>query len=97
MVMSDREEYEERYGEHIGYCSVHHITVLGSCEYCDDEDRQRQQCTQCCLTDAQDDYVWTNVDGKMQLLCWDCTDKLRKADLDNSDRISKILNVDYLH
>jgi len=36
MSYIDRDEYEERYGDHVGYCRVHHITVLDSCQLCED-------------------------------------------------------------
>lgn len=33
----DRREYEERYGEHVGTCSIHG-TVLGSCSACEQDE-----------------------------------------------------------
>ena len=30
-------DYEERYGEHVGYCRVHKHPVLGSCDDCEDD------------------------------------------------------------
>ena len=37
-MMMDRREYEERYGEEVGYCNVHKVTVVDrSCDQCYDE------------------------------------------------------------
>jgi hypothetical protein len=33
-------DYEERYGEHVGYCRVHRQRVLGSCDDCEDDPRE---------------------------------------------------------
>ena len=95
----DKEEYEERYGDHVGYCRVHHITVLDSCQYCEDD--SVQECAQChyVIYDSPDDFTWAEIDGEMQLLCLGCTDKLIHATLlvNRHDQVSDMLNVDYLH
>lgn len=37
--MSDR-EYEDRYGDHVGYCWKHKRKILNDdCEYCDEDTR----------------------------------------------------------
>ena len=117
MSYIDKEEYEERYGEHVGYCRVHHIRVLDTCQACEDddanfqeaenqmdidgypdvEDKQYTQCAQCHSEDTQGDYTWTEIDGELQLLCWDCTDTIHKEELAKDARAASILNVDYLH
>ena len=79
MVMSDREEYEERYGEHVGYCRVHHITVLDSCPYCEEENaiecpEPHMEGGSCGKTPA----TWTIVGDRTVLLCWDCADRIHK-------------------
>jgi len=81
MSYIDKQEYEERHGDHVGYCRVHHITVLDSCPYCDDD--RLQECAQChySIYDAPDDFSWAEIDGEMQLLCWGCTDKLHKGSM----------------
>jgi len=33
-------DYEERYGEHVGFCRVHKHPVLGSCDDCEDDPRE---------------------------------------------------------
>ena len=43
MSYIDKEEYEERYGEHVGYCRVHHIRVLDTCQACEDDDANFQE------------------------------------------------------
>jgi hypothetical protein len=38
LMMMDRQEYEERYGEEVGTCSIHKVTVVDrSCDQCYDE------------------------------------------------------------
>ena len=95
MSYIDKEEYEERYGEHVGYCTRHHITVLDTCQACEDD--TPEQCAQCHSFDDQGDYTWAEIDGELQLLCWDCTDRIHKAELAKDARAASILNVDYIH
>jgi len=101
MVMSDKEEYEERYGEHVGYCRVHHIAVLDTCQLCEDDNTV--ECFQCLFVDTDDfRFTWADVDGEMRLLCWGCTDKLHKAaseaeELAQNIQLANAVNVDYLH
>jgi hypothetical protein len=33
-------DYEERYGEHVGFCRIHKQRVLGSCDDCEDDARE---------------------------------------------------------
>jgi hypothetical protein len=34
----DRREYEERYGEEVGRCAVHEVTIVDrNCEQCEDD------------------------------------------------------------
>ena len=95
MSYIDKEEYEERYGEHVGYCSVHHITVLDTCQYCEDDNAV--ECTQCHFVDMDEkDFTWTSVDGELQLLCWACTDRIHTAESAKDARAASIINVDYL-
>ena len=102
MSYIDKQEYEERYGEHVGYCRVHHITVLDSCPYCDDD--RVQECAQCHYSTYEypDDFTWAEIDGELQLLCWGCTDKLHKTESEaeaksaHATRVSNAFNVDYL-
>ena len=35
--MMDKYEYEERYGERVTYCRVHHSTGIDGCISCDEE------------------------------------------------------------
>jgi len=95
MSYIDKEEYEERYGEHVGYCRVHHIAVLDTCQLCEDD--APEQCALCHSVDTQGDYTWTEIGGELQLLCWDCTDTIHKEELAKDARAASILNVDYLH
>ena len=95
MSYIDKEEYEERYGEHVGYCTRHHIRVLDTCQACEDD--VPEQCAQCHSFNDQEDYTWTEIDGELQLLCWDCTDRIHKAELAKDARAASILNVDYIH
>jgi len=93
----DKKEYEETYGEHVGYCRIHHIDVLGSCEYCDSD--RLIECPWCHFTDYTDkQFTWADIDGEMELLCWGCTDKLHKVSMP-IDLPSDIpnQNVDYMH
>ena len=47
--MMDRREYEEHYGEHVGYCSVHKHDVLDSyCEDCGDDIPYEEYVSECC-------------------------------------------------
>ena len=32
----------------------------------------------CGYKDIPKDFIWSNLDGKMVLLCWGCSDKLHK-------------------
>jgi len=108
MSYIDKQEYEERYGDHVGYCRVHHITVLDTCQLCEDDEAnvsKYEECAQCHSVDTKEDYTWTEIDGELRLLCWDCTDTIRKAgmlkntlaELVKDARAASILNVDYIH
>ena len=96
MSYIDKQEYEERYGEHVGYCRVHHIRVLDTCQECEDD--APEQCAQCHAFDDEWDYTWAEIDGERQLLCWGCTDKLHKGSMviDSPSDIPAH-NVDYIH
>ena len=76
MSYIDKEEYEERYGDHVGYCRVHHITVLDSCPYCEDENAI--ECPECHTEASNTNSTWTIVGDKTVLLCWDCADRIHK-------------------
>jgi|TARA_R110000824_G_scaffold111242_1_gene259615 predicted adenine nucleotide alpha hydrolase (AANH) superfamily ATPase len=66
MVISKR-EYEERYGEEVGTCNVHKITVVdSSCEQCYDE--INWTCGECGEWRPDDD----RVEGGME--CGECFD-----------------------
>ena len=47
LLMLDRREYEEYYGEHVGTCQIHG-TVLDGCQICDDENGEPDWRSQCC-------------------------------------------------
>lgn len=47
LLMLDRREYEEYYGEHVGTCQIHG-TVLDGCQICDDENSEPDWRSQCC-------------------------------------------------
>ena len=47
LLMLDRREYEEYYGEHVGTCKLHG-TVLDGCQICDDENGEPDWRSQCC-------------------------------------------------
>jgi hypothetical protein len=32
--------------------------------------------------DTDEDFIWANLDGRMVLLCWGCSDKLHKNTLE---------------
>ena len=45
-------DYEERYGEHVGFCRVHHQRVLGTCDDCEQDDPRQnydhsEKCNYC--------------------------------------------------
>jgi len=95
MVRMDKEEYEERYAEHVGYCRVHHIAVLDTCQYCEDDNAIK--CPECLDVSMDDkDFTWTEIHGELQLLCWTCTDKIHTVESAKDARAASIMNVDYL-
>ena len=59
LLMLDRREYEEYYGEHVGTCKLHG-TVLDGCQICDDENGEPDWRSQCC--DASPYYVEGAID-----------------------------------
>ena len=47
LLMLDRREDEDYYGEHVGTCKIHG-TVLDGCQICDDEICEPDWRSQCC-------------------------------------------------
>ena len=107
-----REEYEERYGEHIIRCNVHGGTHIDSCPICEENDMDIETFT--CITcnyDSQElqDFieVHTLVEvpdevGDTYLLCHTCYDnytqeKLVTTAMNKAERLSQAINTDYLH
>ena len=65
-----RREYEERYGEEVGTCSIHKITVVDrSCDLCELEDEHNNtwRCNECFEMRIDD----ARVEGGMK--CGVCT------------------------
>ena len=40
-------DYEERYGEHVGFCRIHRQRVLGTCALCEDDAHEEASCDYC--------------------------------------------------
>ena len=96
MSYIDKEEYEERYGEHVGYCSVHHMRVLDTCQACDADNAI--ECPQCHLVYMDDaDFTWTIMGAEIDWICLVCTDRIHKEEIAKDARAASILNVDYIH
>ena len=44
----DKQDYEEKYGEEVGSCNRHKITVVdNNCDLCEDELGELWQCKEC--------------------------------------------------
>ena len=72
----DKKEYEENYGEHVGYCSVHGHDVLGYyCEDCGDDIPYEEWLSECCSALSVGEMDISTVDyGGPSGFCMRCGD-----------------------
>ena len=69
MYRMDIDEYEERYGEHVGYCRTHkHRVVDDWCEDCEDEIPYDELISECCGA-----YPLGALDG-VKGMCGECNE-----------------------
>jgi hypothetical protein len=61
-------DYEERYGEHVGFCRVHRQRVLGSCDDCEQDDSYHDPVCMYCSKNFSCDCEWPG-DGHMCPRC----------------------------
>jgi hypothetical protein len=108
-----REEYEERYGEHVIRCNVHGGTHIDSCPICEEEDmadRETFTCVTCHYKSQEvEDFITVpilvevpNEFGDSYLLCHTCYDNYIQESLvmtamNKAERLSQAINTDYLH
>lgn len=108
-VMSiGREEYEERYGEHVIRCNVHGGTHIDSCPICEEEEMSDKETFTCatCHYGSQEiqDFIEVHIlvevpeeFGDTYLLCHSCYDNYTLIASDKAERLSQAINTDYLH
>jgi len=104
-----REEYEERYGEHVIHCNVHGGTHIDSCPVCEElDDMESTTCTTCNYKSKEkEDFVEVTIQetGEVSPVCHSCYDNYMtevdaaryEAQSVQAERLSQAINTDYLH
>jgi hypothetical protein len=97
-----REEYEERYGEHVIHCNVHGGTHIDSCPVCEEEDMAEKPTIICvtCRYESKDEEDF--IEGTP--LCHSChdnymieVDTVKYKQSAQAERLAQAINTDYLH
>ena len=106
----DRQEYEERYGEKVIYCTRHGMSGIDGCIACDQEEREEEiemvtKCITCGYQSSEDEFQLVKIQevGTSNPVCQSCYDGyMKQAEIvreQNSLKATALadrLNTDYL-
>jgi len=107
----DRQEYEERYGERVIYCTRHKMSGVDGCIVCEDEERDMEdtemvtKCVTCGYPSSEDEFITVEIKetGGSNPICQGCYDGYMKqvevVKEENSlkaERLAYSINTDYL-
>lgn len=106
----DKQDYEERYGEKVIYCTRHGISGIDGCIACDQEENAEvvemvTTCVTCHYKSSEDEFqvIHSNDTGKDSLICQTCYDGymkqveiVREQNSMKATALADRLNTDYL-